>query len=163
MSKTTVIKALHTVLESYAEEIGSGIKAERSPKDLEGIYGFRGEKTTKYHGIKPSYVLRNEKNERSIYVEIKRQNAVGNAHERACKYMMPGIIKSAREEANQPDDVIPFWWIFAEDIASDKYHVQAIMHWFKGIEGHVLLWKNIKDGQPVIEHFKKHIRPLLGL
>lgn len=163
MRKKEIIKILHTALESYVGEIGSGLESERKPKDLEGIYGFRGEKFTSYHGIKPSYVIRNEETGRSIYVEIKRQSNSGNAHERACKYMMPGIIKSAQEIAKQPEGIIPFWWIFAEDIATDRYYAKEIMHWFQGMERHVLLWKNVKDRKPVIEHFEKHIRPLLGL
>ena len=150
----------HTILAMHLEK--SEIETEHKPKDLKAIYGTRT-KTSRLnpHGIHPEYVLRNNKTGKSIYVEIKRQRAAGNAHERACKYMMPGILLSTREIAKQPDDIIPFWWIFTNGIASDRYYAQEIMHWFKGIERYVLLWKDIRDRQPVIEHFEKYIRPLL--
>ena len=154
----------HTILEMHLEQDKTRIETQYKPRDLKGIYGFRTKANkTRPHGIEPEYVIRNKESGCSIYVEIKRQKAAGNAHERACKYMMPGIIKSAQKIAKQPESVIPFWWIFAEGIAADKYYAQEIMHWFQGIERHVLLWKNVKDRQPIIEHFEKHIRPLLGL
>ena len=94
-------------------------------------------------------------------MEIKRQNPSGNAHERACRYMMPGIIESARVIANQPKGVIPFWWIWANGLASHHDYIQHITHWFMGIEGHMLLWRNLHDWEAVADHFEKHIRPLL--
>ena len=35
------------------------------------------------------------------------------------------------------------------------------MHWFQGIEGHVLLWSNLADSSMVTDHFEKYIRQLL--
>ena len=141
---------------------GTSFLAEHKPKDLAAIYGERTRaRKARPHGIWPEYAIRNEANGKSIYVEIKRQRASGNAHERACKYMMPGIVFSAREIAQQPEAVIPFWWIFTNGIASDPHYRQEIMHWFQGIERHVLLWQNVRDQTAVIDHFENHIKPLL--
>lgn len=127
------------------------------PQDLKGIYGKRNGR----HGIVPEYILRNPNTGKAVFVEIKRQRAAGNAHERACKFMMPGILNSMREISSQPTSVIPFWWIFANGIAIDPYYRQEIMHWFQGIEGHVLLWPDMIDYNPVINHFEEHIQGLL--
>ena len=141
---------------------GTHYRTEYKPVSLRGIYGTRsaGGKQ-RPHGIRPEYAITNELNGKSIFVEIKRQRAAGNAHERACKYMMLGILASAREIGRHSDEVIPFWWIFTNGIASDQYYRQEIMHWFKGIEANVLLWTNVRDKNAVIDHFDNRIRPLL--
>lgn len=74
---------------------------------------------------------------------------------------MPGILHSAREFANQPGEVIPIWWIFSNGIASNLRYRLQILHWFRGIEGHVLLWENIEDSAALVNHFDHHIRNLL--
>ena len=61
------------------------------------------------HGISPEFEIRNPANNKAVFVEIKRQKAEGNAHERACKYMMPGIVEEVRQAACQPKNVLPFW------------------------------------------------------
>ena len=139
------------------------LATKHKPEDLQAIYGERiAGNRTRQHGIKPDYMIRNKETNRAIFVEIKRQRAKGNAHERACKYMMPGILASAREIAGQPASVIPFWWIFTNGIARDERYRREIEHWFQGMEGHLLLWEDIGERKPVVEHFEKHIRPLLG-
>lgn len=142
---------------------GSDLIGEDSPRDLRGIYGTNiWASGTQGHGIQPDFSIRSEKTSKIIFVEMKRQQARGNAHERACKFMMPGIIESARQIANQPISVIPFWWVFADGIASDPRYRQEILHWFKGIEGHVFLWKDLNDTSALLAHFDQHIKPLLA-
>ena len=148
------------VLREHFEE--TAFRIEDKPKDLANIYGAittRGRRSG--HGVRPDHSIRNLETRKIVYVEIKRQRAAGNAHERACKFMMPGIVGSAREIAAQPEGVIPFWWVFTNGIASDERYRREIMHWFCGIEGHVLLWRNTRDGREVTGHFERHIRPLL--
>lgn len=137
--------------------------ATKNPADLRSIYGTRISKNGRKgpHGIYPEYGIKSNSSGKSIYVEIKRQRPEGNAHERACKYFTPGILNSMRQHANQPHEVIPFWWIFTNGIANDKHYRQEIMHWFQGIEAHVLLWKKVHDHAAVTNHFDQHIRPLL--
>ena len=94
-----------------------------------------------------------------MFVEIKRQRAAGNAHERACKYMMPGILDAMRQVGNQPADVMPMWWVFTNGIATDPRYVQEIMFWFRGIEPNVLLWGDRRSD--VTAHFDQFIRPML--
>lgn len=153
---------LHTVLSDVLSD--TEFETKLNPLDLNSIYGKRS--SGHPHGIRPDYKIKSNTTNKSIYIEMKRQNPAGNAHERAGKYMMPGILNSIREIANQPDNIIPVWWIFASrskgfGIASDSDYVQEIKHWFKGIEAHVFLWDDITDAKPLIEHFEKYIKPLL--
>ena len=103
-----------------------------------------------------------EDTNRSVFVEIKQQWVKGNAHERACKFVMPGILNSIGRIGNQPLGLIPVWWIFADEIASDSRYRRETLHWLQGIEAHVLLWENITDYKPVVDHFEEHIQPLLS-
>ena len=132
------------------------------PNDLAGIYGVLvdGRGRERPHGIRPDYVIRNPVNGRAVYVEVKRQRTAGNAHERACKYMMPGILDAIRTIGNQPESSIPVWWVFTNGIAIDARYEQEIMFWFRGIEENVLLWGDRRAD--VTEHFDQFIRPMLG-
>lgn len=141
---------------------GTNLVGKDQPGDLSGIYGLNiWASGDRGHGIKPEFSIRNKQTGKAVFVEVKRQQAAGNAHERACKFMMPGILESARQIAKQPDSVIPFWWVFTNGIANHPRYRQEILHWFKGIEGHVLLWQDLNDEKALLDHFAKHIRPLL--
>ncbi len=106
-------------------------------------------------------MIYNTRTGRAIFVEIKRQRAAGNAHERACKYFFPGIVASGQKLAKQPLDTLPFWWVFANGIAEDNRYIREIMHWFRGVEPHVLLWHPFTDST-LLDHFERHILPLVG-
>lgn len=154
-------RAFDAIMRNYV--IDTDYEYESKPNDLRGIYGSQpGRGSGKPHGILPEAVIRNKTTGRAVYIEVKRQRAAGNAHERACKYFAPGIIESARALANQPKGTIPFWWIFTNGIATDPRYVQEITHWFRGIEGNLLLWESIQDFEPVIDHFERCIQPMLG-
>ena len=113
------------------------------------------------HGIRPEFEIRNPANNKAVFVEIKRQKAEGNAHERACKYMMPGIVEAVRQAACQPKKVLPFWWIFTNGIARDEFYRQEISFWFKGYERNLLFWPQVHHHKDVVDHFERHIRPML--
>lgn len=132
---------------------------QKKPSDLGGIYGYH--ESGRPHGIKPDYLIRHSETGRSIFVEIKRQRAFGNAHERACKYFAPGILESAREIAGLSGSHLPFWWIFTNGIATDAKYVREITHWFSGIQDHLLLWQSFPEAAEVIAHFERSIRPML--
>lgn len=149
-------QAFQAVMAQYLDE---RFETSYKPTDLNGIYGRHA--TGRPHGIVPEYVIRNVKTGKAIFVEIKRQRAAGNAHERACKYFAPGVIASAQKIANQPGDILPFWWIFSNGIATDPRYRREILHWFKNIESHVLLWEDINDRSAVERHFDNYVRPLI--
>ncbi len=152
------LEVLSDHLEVLSDHLGNDFQVMRRPNDLRGIYGVHP--SGQPHGVQPDHAIYGPAG-RTIYVEMKRQRAAGNAHERACKYFTPGIIRSGREIANQPNGVIPFWWVFTNGVAEDQRYVREIMHWFQGIEPHVLLWQP-PDPTMLTDRFDTHILPLLA-
>lgn len=152
-------RAFDAIMQNYV--IGTDYEYEYKPNDLRGIYGLQPG-AQRPHGILPEAVIRSRTTGRAVYIEVKRQRAAGNAHERACKYFAPGIIASARAIAKQSEGTIPFWWIFTNGIATDPRYVQEITHWFRGAERNLLLWESIHDYEPVVSHFERHIQPMLA-
>lgn len=138
---------------------GSAIEADFQPMDLAGVYGTR--RSGRPHGLRPECAIRNTRTGRTVFVEIKRQRAAGNAHERACKYLAPGILAAMREVGRQPANVVPMWWIFTNGIARDPDYRQEISFWFRGLEPNLLLWDDLDDHAMLINHFEASIRPML--
>lgn len=133
----------------------SGMRVEKNPKDLDQIYVSEDGRW----GIQPDFAISGEG--RTVYVEVKRQQAGGNAHERACKYWTPGILDSMRRKGGWSDPlVVPCWWIFTGGLTRAPRYRTAIEHWFRNHEGHVLLWQDISDHNTLTQHFDRHILPL---
>lgn len=130
---------------------------DKKPSDLLKIYvASNGAR----YGIKPDFAIRTKT--RTIYVEVKNQGPRGNAHERACKYWTPGILDSMRRSGGWNDsNVIPCWWVFTGRLTRTLRYQAGIRHWFKGYEGHVLLWEDTEDYDALTRHFDEHIKPLL--
>ena len=138
---------------------GGILEATFKPMDLAGVYGTR--RSGRPHGLRPECAIRNTRSGRIVFVEIKRQRAAGNAHERACKYLAPGILVAMREVGRQPANVVPMWWIFTNGIARDPDYRREISFWFRGLEPNLLLWDDLDDHDTVVHHFETHIRPML--
>jgi len=123
------------------------------------------------HGVNPDYAITNTTTNKTIYIEVKRQDGWvegkpraagrGNAHERSCKFFTPGLQKKLREKGNLPDNVIPFWAVFIGDITRDPCRVREIKLWYDGIPQHYFMWRNQKNKEALIEHFSSHIKPLI--
>ena len=123
------------------------------------------------HGVFPDYAIDNLATEKTIYIEVKRQDGwieggertdgKGNAHERSCKFFTPGLLKILRAKGNLGNDVLPFWTVFQGNITRDPCRVKEITCWYDGYAGHYLFWRDTKNPQPLINHFNTHIRPLL--
>ena len=150
--------AFHIIMQAYLE--GQDFEFIDKPKNLKGIYGTRTSGSP--HGIVPEFMIRNKVTGKAIFIEVKRQQAAGNAHERACKYFTPGIIGAMRHHGKQPESVLPLWCVFTNGIAQDPNYRREIMFWFKGFEANVLLWKDLNDRDCVIDHFNKHILPMVS-
>jgi len=123
------------------------------------------------HGVRPDYAIDNNKKNKTLYVEVKRQDGWvegkprsagrGNAHERMCKYFTPGLLKMLRERGNLGNDVLPFWIVFQGDITRDPCRVREITLWFGEQYAHFFMWRDTKDPGPLLEHFDKHLKKLL--
>ena len=123
------------------------------------------------HGVYPDFAIDNTETNKTIYIEVKRQDGWvegksrsagrGNAHERLCKYFTPGLQKILREKSNLDKSVLPFWVVFQGDITRDPCRVCEITCWFDGLTAHYFFWRNTNDKTLLINHFIEKIKPLL--
>ena len=123
------------------------------------------------NGIQPDGAIRNKKNGKTIYVEIKRQDGWvegkprsagrGNAHERLCKYFTPGLLTKLRDTGNIDSQHLPFWIVFQGDITRDPCRVREIKYWFGEYQANYFFWRDTKNADALIDHFKNHIYPIL--
>ena len=121
--------------------------------------------------MSPDYAIDNLDTKKTIYIEIKRQDGWvegkprsagrGNAHERSCKFFTPGLKKALRKQGNLEKDILPFWVVFEGDITRDPCRVREITFWYGKYHAHFFMWRNQKNIAPLIDHFNKHINPLL--
>jgi len=129
------------------------------------------DKPINWHGILPDYAIDNVDTEKTIYIEVKRQDGWieggkrsdgrGNAHERSCKYFTPGLLKILRKKGGLGDNVLPFWTVFQGNVTRDPLRVREITCWFDEYKAHYFFWRNSKNPASLIEHFEEHIKPLL--
>ena len=125
----------------------------------------------KRHGISPDYAIDNLDTNKTLYVEVKRQDGWveggkrsdgrGNAHERSCKYFTPGLLEVMRERGKLGKNVLPFWTVFLGDITRDPCRVREITLWYTGCENHFFFWRNSKDEKPLLRHFDDMLKHLL--
>jgi hypothetical protein len=125
----------------------------------------------KRHGVFPDYAITNEDTDKTIYIEVKRQDGWvegknrsvgrGNAHERSCKFFTPGLQKILREKGNLGDDVLPFWTVFQGDITRDPCRVREITLWYDDLDAHFFFWRNTANPKSLVEHFIQKIKPIL--
>jgi hypothetical protein len=146
------------------------LNVELSEKELGEIY--TPDVVIKKHGISPDLSIRNTETNKTIYIEVKRQDGWieggerrdgrGNAHERSNKFFTPGLLKILREKGNIDNDTLPFWVVFQGNITRDPLRVREITLWYDGLDSHYFFWRNNGDPEPLIEHFLTKIKPIIG-
>ena len=122
-------------------------------------------------GLELDFSIMNTENGKTMYGEVKNQKGYvseetkadgrGNAHERLAKYFTPGLLKALRRAGNISDEHYPFWVVLTGDITRDFRHNQELAYWFDGAEGHYFCWVDTSDPEPLFDHFKKYIMPIL--
>jgi hypothetical protein len=114
--------------------------------------------TEKKLGMEPDGMIRNYVTDKAHLIEDKKQNAAGNAHERACRYGMPKIVKALQEKLQT--DAQPVSWIFAGEMTADEKYILEIQATFP--DENVLLIKPTDDPKAVIlAWFNRVVKPLL--
>lgn len=109
-------------------------------------------------GMVPDGMIRNLRTGKGHLLEDKKQEAAGNAHERACRYGMPKIVTSIQERLKVTSQ--PVSWIFAGGMTTSKKYILEIAATFP--DEHVLLIKPTDDANVVVvEWFNRVVRPLL--
>ncbi len=161
---------------------GTDLRVRSKPREFKDIYSkivlaedilasiYNPDETWE-HGIVLDYAIDNVKTNKTLYVEVKRQDGWvegkprsagrGNAHERSCKFFTPGLLKILRERGRLGNDVLPFWVVFQGDIARDPKRVREVHCWYADYVAHFFFWSNWADGRPLINHFNRHLKPLL--
>jgi hypothetical protein len=124
------------------------------------------------HGVFPDYAIDNTETNKTIYIEVKRQDGWvegkdrtagrGNAHERSCKFFTPGLLKVLRKHSKLGNNILPFWTVFLGDITRDPCRVREITLWYDSYKNHYFFWRNPNNADPLIEHFITKIPPLLS-
>lgn len=145
------------------------------PKDFQHIYEnvslskeqlqriFNPNKSYR-HGLTPDYAIRNKKNGKKLYVEVKRQDGWvegkkpnagrGNVHERSCKYFTPGLKHLLETEGKLNNAPLPFWVVFIGDITKDPKRNREIAFWYQGAEDHYFMWDEMPDPIRIVQHFE---------
>ena len=147
-------RVVHQALLAYLGENRS-LQIDVKPRDFAHAYANKW-------GAIPDLAIRNRYGN-SVWIEIKQQNAAGNAHERACKFLSPGLVRRGEEIG---DVARPFFFIFAggmiDDLPSAEKYRAAIATWFDapGWEDRVLRWRE-HDPVELCEWFEDAIRPCL--
>lgn len=153
----------------------------RNPQEFEHIYekvklskqvedAIYSPGRTWTHGISIDFAIENKKTKKTLYIEVKRQDGWvegkpssagrGNAHERSSKFFAPGLVKILREKGKLGNDVLPFWVVFAGDIARDPKRVREITFWYNGFPDHFFMWM-YPDEKLLIDHFNNKLKHLL--
>jgi hypothetical protein len=121
------------------------------------------------HGVSPDYAIDNRKTNKTLYVEVKRQDGWvegklpsagrGNAHERSCKFFTPGLLKILRAHGNLGAAVLPFWVVFQGDISRDPKRVREVHCWFAEHSDHFFMWSTGKP-KALTDHFNTKLKRL---
>jgi hypothetical protein len=161
---------------------GTDFVIRSRPKEFRNIYSsvvlkedvlagiFNPDETWK-HGVIPDYAIHNVKTQKTLYIEVKRQDGWvegkprsagrGNAHERSCKFFTPGLLKILREHGKLGNDVLPFWVVFQGDIARDPKRVREVTCWYAEHADHFFMWSDSTLARPLVEHFDLRLKKLL--
>ncbi len=140
-----------------------------SPDEIEQIYNPDINISEKKWGLTPDFAIKNKKNGKILFGEIKRQDGWvenkkpsagrGNAHERLCKLFTPGLLKTYRyiSQINEPN-FLPFWVVFQGDITRDPKRVREITYWFDTYKGNYFFWRPKMTGKELIQFFETWIK-----
>ncbi len=123
-------------------------------------------------GISMDFAIRNLRNEKILFGEIKRQDGWventniqagrGNAHERCCKYFTPGLMKILRQTGKiYSQDILPFWIVFAGDITRDPRRNREIAFWFQEYTKNYYMWRDTSKVADILDFFENNLLPYL--
>lgn len=172
-------KSFYAVFQQEFE--GTEFRVRARPKEFKSIYStiklsdkllksIYSPNETWVHGFVPDFAIDNTKTNKTLYVEVKRQDGWvegkqrkagrGNAHERSCKLFTPGLLKILRAQGHLGDDVLPFWVVFQGDIARDPKRVREITCWYDDCPDHFFLWHDSSDSKSILDHFNQKLKKL---
>lgn len=145
---------------------------------MDEIYNINVEEKTKsgkpkyQWGISMDFAIRNVKNGKILFGEIKRQDdwiettnmqaGRGNAHGRSCKYFTPGLMKILRETSKiDSKDILPFWIVMVGDITRDPRRNREIAYWFQEYTKNYYMWRDTNNIGDLLDFFENSLLPYL--
>jgi len=143
--------AVNKILETYLMDNPNYVVTSK-PRDLAHIYDGKW-------GIVPELGIRYIPTNKIAFLECKRQGNNGNAHERLCKYLTPGILSRSTPIAGFYN---PFFFILMDGLAKDPKKRLEVSIWFDqdGFRDRYLLWED-KEIKTLIAWFNSNIRRCL--
>ena len=131
---------------------------------------YNGTKKYKW-GIKMDFAIRNQKNGKVLFGEIKRQDGWiettkpeagrGNAHERCSKYFSPGLRRELQLQSGLSEEILPFWIIFMGDITRDPKRNREIAFWFGDYNKNFFMWRDNNEVEDLFDFFENNLLPYL--
>lgn len=122
-------------------------------------------------GIEMDFAIRNLKNGKILFGEIKRQDGWvettnmqsgrGNAHERSCKYFTPGLMNILRKTGKLSNEILPFWLVIVGDITRDPRRNREIAFWFQNYTKNYYMWRDTNDIGDMLDFFENNLLPYL--
>lgn len=166
------------VVDSHPKEFGDIYSTyPLSPTVLDKIYNVdvsvrKANGEAKYEwGISMDFAIRNNRNGKILFGEIKRQDGWiettdmaagrGNAHERCCKYFTPGLMKVIRRAGGLSDEILPFWIVFVGDITRDPRRNREIAFGFQDYTRNYYMWRDTNDIGDMLDFFENNLLPYL--
>jgi hypothetical protein len=122
-------------------------------------------------GISMDFAIRNQKNGKILFGEIKRQDGWvettdmkagrGNAHERSCKYFTPGLMRTLRKTGGLSEEILPFWLVLVGDITRDPRRNREVAFWFQEYTKNYYMWRDTNDIGDMLDFFENNLLPYL--
>lgn len=126
-SETLFVAALRRLLPQDRFEVVD------HPRDLSRIFGSTG--------VVPEASVRHLATGRTVWFEVKRQGANGNAEERACKHHTVAFYRLMREHTGQA--VHPFYTVFCDSLSTLDRYTSKFPYLIE--EGQYLLWVEYQE------------------
>lgn len=122
-------------------------------------------------GISMDFAIRNLKNDKILFGEIKRQDGWiettnmqagrGNAHERSCKYFTPGLMRILRKTSRLSEEILPFWLVIVGDITRDPRRNREIAYWFQEYTKNYYMWRDTNNVGEILDFFENNLLPYM--
>jgi hypothetical protein len=121
------------------------------------------EVTAQCGGCIPDIKIRCKATGKSYFIECKRQNDAGNAHERCAKYATPSVIRliQARCGGVEPATYHPIGYLFTGALTEKRKYQVELRATFGFAANHLFFWKTERPALALVEWVGRVVVPLL--
>jgi hypothetical protein len=112
-------------------------------------------------GCIPDIKIHCKTTDRSYFIEVKRQNDAGNAHERCAKYATPSILRLIQANAGKDVAYHPIGYLFTGGLTEKRKYQVELRATFGFAADHLLFWKGVEDPEQLGQWILKTVVPLL--